>query len=82
MAVLCGFDRAIVCRVLSNFQSVMDGSNPDNRAAMYVFQVEAAMERVRDMKTKLAYVKELDLMPLWKSVCEYNLGYCPERTSK
>jgi len=67
MAVLCGFDVDEACRAISNDKN---GAHLEPRAAFQVWRFEMAIEDLQRMKA----VKELDLMPLWKDVHEYQTG--------
>lgn len=68
LAIECGFDQAVVFAVLSNFRDAMGGTQVESRARFALYGFNKACERVNEMKAKLAYVRELDLMPLWREV--------------
>lgn len=68
MAIICGFDPTVVYGVLSNFNSVMQGRQVDSLARFEQYRFEQTIKLVDEMKAKLAYVRELDLMPLWREV--------------
>ena len=71
MAITCGFDPAVVYAVLSNFRDAMSGTHVESRARFASWNFHKAMQHVDELKKKMAYVKELDLMPLWKDVTFY-----------
>ena len=48
----------------------MNNTHVDNRYAMQEWLRDQAIEQVTRMKA----VKELDLMPLWKDLVEYQMG--------
>lgn len=74
LAILVGFDRSLVYKVLSYFCDAMNGTHIEGRVALKAYQFEAAVERVQSMDADLKRVPELDLMPLWKEVHTYQTG--------
>lgn len=79
MAVACGFNPDLAYSFFANFTDAMSGSCIDNRAAMHVFSVHQAINRVNKMKEELERIPELDLMPLWKELHFNQTGDCGGR---
>ena len=67
MAILCGFERTLVYAVVSCFRDAMAGTHVEKRAAFQTWHFEQAVKEVQEMKTG----KEMNLRPLWESVCNY-----------
>ncbi len=68
MAIMCGFDKGIVYRVLSTFKDAMDGTQIENRAAFQTWNFSRAVDEVQRMKEEMARPKKFDLMPLWRDL--------------
>ena len=67
-AFMNNFNRELVYAVLSDFTGAMTGTTLEGRAAFRASVWEGAVEKVANLRAKMEYVKELDMMPLWKDL--------------
>ena len=73
-----GFQMCDVIVTLSHFRDAIQGSHIDNRAALQSYLMDTAVEDFMKCRDALERPKELDLMPLWMDVYQYQTGETQE----
>lgn len=70
LAIACGFDRTIICRVLSHFKEAVNGISTDNEFAMQLFLFEFGVYRA----DKLQNPEEPGCIALWQDLAFEQTG--------
>lgn len=73
MAIMAGFDRELVVRVLSDFKAAMipGAASLENRAALKEYDRDHAIAQFLRMRDDLEKPKPFDLKPSWDAVIRF-----------